>query len=92
MIATQMFATPTAGVVFDNSRSSRSALLRLANITGTGDVRLSGTPTGLTASSGFPWMPTHGLAQEITVPAGDALAVCANATQVIAMLYGTGSP
>jgi hypothetical protein len=46
MIATEMFATPTAAVLFDNGQPPWPAQLRLANITGSGDVRLSGTPTG----------------------------------------------
>src|SRR5215212_9165383 len=68
MLATQVFATPTAGVLFDNSRSTKPAQVRLANVTGTpGDVRLSGTPSGLTASSGYAWMPTHGRSLGLTV-------------------------
>jgi hypothetical protein len=91
MFATQMFGTPTAAVLFDNGQSAAPAHLRLANETGTGDVRLSGTPTGLTASSGYRWQPTHGLVQQIDVNAGGVLAVCANATQVISLLGGHGT-
>jgi hypothetical protein len=86
MIATQMFATPTAAVLLDNQQSARPAQLRIANITGTGDVRLAGTPTGLTASSGHQWSPTHGLVFEAAVNPGGLLAVCANATQSLSVL------
>jgi hypothetical protein len=36
MIATQMFAPPTAAVLLDNQQSAWPAQVRLANITGSG--------------------------------------------------------
>jgi len=86
MLATQVFAIATAGMLYDNSLSQAPVNIRVANETGSGDVRLAGTPTGLTASSGFRWMPTHGLVQQIPVNAGGQLAVCANATQSLSLL------
>ena len=89
MIATQMFPTPTAAVLFDNGRSVAPAQLRVANETG-GDVRLAGQVAGLTASSGHRWQATHGLVFETGVEAGGVLAVCANATQTLSVLGGYG--
>lgn len=90
MVATTTFATPTAAVVYDNTLGSRPAVVRLANNTG-GDVRLGGAAGAMTGSTGFPWLATHGLVQQVTVPAGDTLAICAAATQSISLLYGTSS-
>jgi hypothetical protein len=88
MIATQILVTPTAAVLWANPGSA-PATLRITNSTGTPTVvRLSGTPTGLSASSGYPWSPTPPGPLVVTVQPYDSLAACANPTQTLDILSG----
>jgi hypothetical protein len=87
MVATQILVTPTAAVLWTNPGSA-PATLRITNSTGTPTVvRLSGTPTGLSASSGFPLSPTPA-GQTLTIAPYDSLAACANPTQTLDILSG----
>jgi hypothetical protein len=93
MIATQIPVTPTAAVIWQNPGVS-PVTLRLVNSTATPTVvRLSGTPTGLKASSGYPWAPGAPTGPlQLTVPPYDSVAACANPTQVLDILGWNGSP
>jgi hypothetical protein len=86
MIATQILVTPTAAVIWTNP-GQHYVNLAMLNSTGTPTiVRLSGTPTGLSASSGWPLSPMSTSPFNLRLAPGDSLAACANPTQTIDIL------